>query len=213
MNTVRAELRKLLTLPSLRRTALLTWAATALLTYAYASAEAHGEPLGDDTALAPLGYTQAGFLVLGVLAATSEYQDGDQIRATLLAMPRRLPLQAAKALALAALTLPVAAATAATSTLPAGGVAWTPVATAYLTLTALLAAAVASAVRRALPAAIALLGLYFVAGPLLRAGSSASAAYLPDTAALDPSHGAAATIAWTLSALTLAALIFRRRDA
>ncbi|MFF0151767.1 hypothetical protein [Micromonospora sp. NPDC005203] len=213
MNTVRAELRKLLTLPSLRRTALLTWAATVLLTYAYASAESSGEPLGDDAALAPLGYTQAGFLVLGVLAATSEYQEGDQIRATLLAMPRRLPLQAAKALALAALTLPVATATAATSTLPGGEAARIPAAAAYLTLTTLLAAAVATVVRRAVPAAIALLGLYFVAGPLLRAGDPASAAYLPDTAALDPSHGAAATIAWTFAALTLAALTFRRRDA
>ncbi|MEU8328719.1 hypothetical protein [Micromonospora sp. NPDC048839] len=212
MNTVRAELRKLLTLPSLRRTALLTWAATVLLTYAYASAEASGEKLGD-AALAPLGYTQAGFLVLGLLAATSEYQEGDQIRATLLAMPRRLPLQAAKALALAALTLPVATATAATSTLPAGEAARIPAAAAYLTLTTLLAAAVATVVRRAVPATIALLGLYFIAGPLLRAGSPASAPYLPDTAALDPSHGAAATIAWTFSALTLAALTFRRRDA
>ncbi|WP_433132844.1 hypothetical protein ACQPWW_14235 [Micromonospora sp. CA-240977] len=210
MSAARAELRKLLTLPSLPRTALLTWAATALLTYAYAAA---GEPLGDDAGLAPLGYTQAGFLVLGVLAATSEYQEGDQIRTTLLAMPRRLPLQAAKALALATLTLPVAAATAATSTLPADAPAWTPAATAYLTLTTLLAAAVASLVRRAVPAAILLLGLYFVAGPLLRARSSASAAYLPDTAALDPSHGAAATLTWTFAALALAALTFRRRDA
>ncbi|MEU7751182.1 hypothetical protein [Micromonospora sp. NPDC049171] len=213
MNAVRAELRKLLTLPSLRRTVLLTWAANLLLMSAYASAESRGEPLGDNVALAPLGYTQAGFLVLGVLAATSEYEEGDQIRATLLAMPRRLPLLGAKALALAALTLPVAAATAATSTLPADGAAWTPVATAYLTLTTLLAAAVASVVRRAVPAAILLLGLYFVAGPLLRAGPNASAAYLPDTAALDPSHGTTATIAWTFFALTLAALTFRRRDA
>ncbi|MGC4812197.1 hypothetical protein ACLQ29_16875 [Micromonospora sp. DT228] len=213
MNAARAELRKLLTLPSMRRTALLTWAATVLLTYAYASAESHGDRLGDNAALGPLGYTQAGFLVLGVLAATSEHQEGDQIRTTLLAMPRRLPLQAAKALALAALTLPVAAATAATSTLPADGAGWTPAATGYLTLTTLLAAAVGSIVRSAVSAAILLLGLYFVAGPLLRAGSTASAAYLPDTAALDPSHGAAATIAWTFAALTVAALTFRRRDA
>jgi len=112
VNTLRAELRKLLTLPSLRLTALLTWAGTALLAYANVStASADG--------LAPLGYTQAGFLVLGVLATASEYQAGGQIRTTLLAMPRRLPLHAAKTLTLAAVTLPVAAATAATSTLPA----------------------------------------------------------------------------------------------
>ncbi|MEV5768001.1 hypothetical protein AB0L34_25975 [Micromonospora sp. NPDC052213] len=214
MNSARAELRKLLTLPSLRLTALLTWTATLLLTFVYASAESRGEPLGDDAALAPLGYTQAGFLVLGVLAAASEYQEGGQIRTTLLATPRRLPLQAVKALALGAVTLPVAVATAATSTLPAGGATWMPAATAYLTLTTLLGAAVASVVRRAVPAVILLLGLYFIAGPLLRARpGTIAAAYLPDTAALNPSRGAAATIIWTLSALTLAALTFHRRDA
>ncbi|MBM7489418.1 hypothetical protein JOD64_000640 [Micromonospora luteifusca] len=213
MNTARAELRKLLTLPSLRLTALLTWTANLVLTYAYRAAGSRGEPLGDDAALAPLAYTQAGFLVLGVLAAASEHQEGGQIRTTLLAVPRRLPLQAAKALALAALTLPVAAATATTSTLSAGEATWTPAATAYLTLTTLLGAAVASVVRRAVPAVILLLGLYFIAGPLLRAWSATSAAYLPDTAALDPSRGAAATLVWTLTALTLAAFTVDRRDA
>ncbi|MGK5741336.1 hypothetical protein [Micromonospora sp. URMC 103] len=213
MTAVRAELRKLLTLPSLRLTALLTWSANLLLTLAYASTESRGEPFDDAAALAPLGYTQAGFLVLGVLAAASEYQEGDQIRTTLLAMPRRLPLQAVKALALAALTIPVAAATAATSTLPAGAAAWMPAATAYLTLTTLLGAAVAVVVRGAVPAVIVLLGLYFIAGPVLRARFGASAAYLPDTSASDPSQGAVATIIWPLSALVLAALTFRRRDA
>ncbi|MEV4810889.1 hypothetical protein [Micromonospora avicenniae] len=213
MNIARAELRKLLTLPSLSLTALLTWTANLLLTYAYASAESRGEPPDDAAALIPLGYTQAGFLVLGVLAAASEYQGGNQVHTTLLAMPRRLPLQAVKALALAALALPVAAATAAVSALPAGGATWVPAATVYLTLTTLLGAAVAGVVRRAVPAVVLLLGLYFIAGPLLRAQSGTSAAYLPDTAALDPYRGAAATIVWTLSALTLAALTFHRRDA
>jgi hypothetical protein len=213
MNVVHAELRKLLTLPSLRLTALLTFTAHALLTCAYTFAESRGEALGGDLALAPLGYTQAGFLVLGVLATASEHQAGGQIHTTLLAMPRRLPLQAAKALTLAVVTLPLAAATAATSTLPAGEAARTPAASAYLTLTALLAAAVAGLVPRAEPALVLLLALYFIAGPLLRTRYDAVAAYLPDTAALDPSRGAAATIGWTLSALTLAALTFHRRDA
>jgi ABC-2 type transport system permease protein len=151
--------------------------------------------------------------VLGVLAAASEYQAGGQIRTTFLAMPRRLPLYAAKAVTLAAATLPLAAATAATSTVPAGEAAQTPTATAYLTLTTLLAAAVADLVRRTVGATVLLLGLYFVAGPLLRARSDTIAAYLPDTAASDPSRGAAAAIVWTLSALAFAALAFYRRDA
>jgi ABC-2 type transport system permease protein len=213
MNTTCAEGRKLLTLPSLRLTALLTWIGTLMLAYAYAAAESRGEPLGNDAGLAPLGYTQAGFLVLGVLAAASEHQAGGQIRTTLLAMPRRLPLYAAKAVTLAAVTLPLAAATAVTSTVPGGDAAQTPAATAYLMLTTLLAAAVASLVRRAVPAVVLLLSLYFIAGPLLRTRSDTIAAYLPDTAALDPSRGAAATIIWTLSALALAALAFHRRDA
>jgi hypothetical protein len=213
MNTARAELRKLLSLPSLRLTALLTWTATLLLTFAYASAESRGQPLGDDIALAPLGYTQAGFLVLGVLAAASEHQAGGQIRTTLLAMPRRLPLQAAKAVTLATVTLPVAAVTAATSTLPAGEATRTPAAATYLMLTTLLAAATAGLLRHTVPAVILLLSLYFIAGPLLRTRSDAIAAYLPDTAALNPSRGATATIIWTLCALTLAALTFHHRDA
>ncbi len=204
MSTARAEWRKLLTLPSLRRTALLTWTGTLLLSYAYASTGSRGEPLG---------HTQAGFLVLGVLAAASEYQAGGQIRTTLLATPRRLRLHAAKAGTLAAVTLPPAAATAVTGTLPAGEVARAPAATAYLTLTTLLAAAIAALVRRAVPATALLLGLYFIAGPLLRSRSGAVAAYLPDTAVLDPARGLAATIIWTLTALALAALAFHHRDA
>ena len=195
---ITAEFGKLLTLPSLRLTALLTWAGTALLGYA------------SDDPLVPLSYTQAGFLVLGVLAAASEHQAGGQIRSTLLAMPRRLPLHAAKALTLAATTLPVAAITALISTVPPGGVARAPAATLYLVLTTLLAAEVATVARRAVPALMVLLGLYFVAGPLLH---SRLAGYLPGTAALDWSRGAAATITWTLIAAALAAVVFARRDA
>lgn len=167
MSAFNAELRKLLTLRSLRLTALLT----ALVSLAV-----------------PLRYFQAGFLVLGVLAAASEHQGGDQIRATLLAMPRRLPLLAAKVIALTAVTLPLAAVTA-------------PPATVYLTLTTLLAAAVGSLLRRAEAATVLLLLAYFVALPLLHRWS----AYLPGTAA--------AATAWTLGALALAGAAFHRRDA
>jgi len=209
MNAARAECRKLLTLPSLWLTGSLTLAGTVLLTWAYSSAE----PLRRDAALAPLGYSQAGFLVLGVLAAASEYQAGDQIRTTLLAMPRRLRLFAAKAGALAAVTLPLAVATAATGTVPAGDAARAPVAAGYLVLTTMLAAAVGGLVRHAVPATGLLLGLYFIAGPLLRTTSGALAADLPDTAVLDPARGTAGVVLWALSALALGALAFQRRDA
>ena len=213
MSPARAELRKLLTLPSMWVTALATWSAGALLGWLYAVAEAGGQPLGDDRALGPLGYAQAGFVVLGVLAAASEYQAGDQIRTTLVAMPRRLPLQAVKALTLTVVTLPLAAVTAATSTVPAGEPGRAPVAAACLTLTALLSAAVGCCLRRAETALVVLLVLYFVAGPLLRARDGSIAAWLPDTAVQDPSRGAVAAVAWTAAAVTVAAVTFVRRDA
>jgi hypothetical protein len=107
-------------------------------------------------------------------------------------------------------TLPVAGAAALISTVPAGEVGRAPVATGYLILTTLLGAAAGGLFRHAVPATVLLLALYFVAGPLLR---TRIGSYLPDTAVLDPSRGAAATVVWTLSAVTLAALVFRRRDA
>lgn len=213
MTVIRAELRKLLTLPSLRLTALLTWTAHALLTLVFANATANDGASGDAAALAPLRYTQAGFVILGVLAAGSEYQAGGQAATTLLAMPRRLPLQMAKVFALAVVTFPVAAATAATSAMPAGAASLAPVAAAYLCLTTLLAAALANLIRRVEAAAVLLLTVYCVAGPLLRDTSKATAAYLPDTAALDPSRGATATVVWTLTTVAIAAVSFDRRDA
>ncbi|MFF5229818.1 hypothetical protein [Dactylosporangium sp. NPDC000521] len=165
-----AELRKLLTLPSLRLTVLLTVAVAVLL----ASLEA----------AQPVRYVQAGFLVLGVLATASEHQGGDQIRATLLAMPRRLPLYTAKVVALTAVTLPVATLVALHSA-------------AHLTLTTLLAAAAGTIVRRAEAAVVLLLVVYYV-GPL---------------AHVDPARDLAALAAWTLGAGALAGYIFSRRDA
>ncbi|MEV0132771.1 hypothetical protein AB0H83_30450 [Dactylosporangium sp. NPDC050688] len=203
MTALHAELRKLVTLPSLRLTALLTLAATALLAYASAAA-------GQRSGLGPLGYTQAGFLVFGALAAASEHQGGEQVRATLLSMPRRLPLYGAKTLTLAAVAAPFAAAVAATSTVPAGEAGRAPAATAYLTLTTLLAAAAGTLLRRAEAAVVLLLAGYFVAFPLLRDRWGAA---LPDTAALDPSRGTAASLAWTACALLAAGAVFHRRDA
>ena len=188
MTAVHAELRKLLTLPSLRRTALLTLAATALLRYASGSA---------------VGYAQAGFLILGVLAVASEHQAGGQIRTTLLAMPRRLRLYAGKTVALAAATLPVALAAAAGD----------PAATAYLVSTTLLAFAAATLVRQAVPAVLVVLGLYFTASPLLRGRWAGLGAYLPDTAGWADPRDLTATAAWTACLLAIAAWSFHRRDA
>ena len=187
MSVLHAELRKLLTLPALRGTALLTLAVTGLLRYASGSA---------------LGYAQAGFLVLGVLAIASEHQAGGQIRTTLLAVPNRLRLYAAKAVALAAAAVPVAVAAAAVD----------PPATAYLVNTTLLAFAVATLVRRAVPGVLVTLGAFFVAGPLLRSRWPELGAYLPDTAAWAEPRDLTAAAAWTVCLLASAAWSFHRRD-
>lgn len=182
MNAVRAELAKLLTLPPIRNTAALTWAATALLAWVARDA------------LTPLRYTQAGFLVLGVLAA------GPDRQATLLAMPRRGRLMAAKAVALLIPAAGLAVLVTATSTLPAGEPARLPAAAAHLTLAALLAAAVGSLIRPAVPAVGLLLIVHLVAGPVLRLR------WLPP-------DGLPAATAWTLALGAIATLTFARRDA
>ncbi|MDR7275462.1 hypothetical protein [Catenuloplanes atrovinosus] len=188
MNLLVAESMKLWTLPSLRLTVLLTLASTGLLRWAA------GEP-----GALPLTYTQAGFLILGVLAASSEHEAGGQFRSTLLAVPRRAPLLAAKAVTLAAATLPAAAAAALTCGL---GVP----ATAYLVLTTLLAAASTVVIRHAVPAVLPLLLVYFIASPLLR---DRLADWLPG----DPGDLGPALPAWTLTAAAIAAVTFHRRDA
>ncbi|MDP9793983.1 hypothetical protein J2S43_002495 [Catenuloplanes nepalensis] len=190
MSYLRAELLKLWTLPSLRLTALLTLASTALLRWAA------GEP-----GALPLTYTRAGFLVLGVLAVSAEHEAGGQFRTTLLAMPRRLPLLTAKAVTLAAATLPIAAI--------ASLICGTDAATiGYLTLTTLLSAAVTIVLRQAVPAVLLLLGVYFIAGPLLRAHEDLRA-WLPG----DPGQLGTALPVWTLAAGVVAAAFLRRRDA
>jgi len=145
VSTARAELLKLVTLPALALTAGLTWGLTALLALVADGAD-------------PIPYVRAGFLVLGVLAASSEYEGG-QLRTTLLGTPRRARLQLAKALALALVTTPVAVVTVLLA--GAGGAA-------YLVLITLLAAGVATVLRHALAGVVVVLGYYYVLGPFVR---------------------------------------------
>ncbi|WP_033346138.1 hypothetical protein [Catenuloplanes japonicus] len=185
MRSVRAELLKLATLPSLRRTALLTMTATGLLRWA----------VGSDGPL-PLTYTQAGFLIAGVLAVGSEFEAGAQIRATLLALPRRLPLLAAKAVALGLMTLPAAVSAA---LLCGAGMR----VTGYLMATTLLAGAVTAVVRHPVTSLLPLLLVYYVATPLLRKD------WLPG----DPAGAGTTAAVWALAAAVVAAVVFPRRDA
>ncbi|GAA0468991.1 hypothetical protein Ade02nite_31850 [Paractinoplanes deccanensis] len=177
MSAVHAEIRKLLTLPSLLVTAALT-AAAALLPE-------------------PAPYRQVGFLIFGVLSATHEFQG--QFRTSLLAVPDRPRLVAAKVAALVAVAGPLTLLTPATS--------------AYLLATTLTAAGAGLLLRRTLPSVAVTLTAYLIVGPLLRARFPASAPWLPDTALLQPSRGAAATVVCTMAVLAAAVAVLARRDA
>ncbi|MEV6306515.1 hypothetical protein AB0M02_44415 [Actinoplanes sp. NPDC051861] len=192
MNAVRAELTKLLTLPSLWITAALTWTVTLLLRAVDApgSVPAH---------------TMPGLLVLGVLATAHEYQPGNQIRATLLAVPRRLPLAAAKFTALTVTAVPLATLVALTG----DDLATTP----PLVLLILVAAALGVLLRNPLTAVTTALTAYVILGPLLRFRFPGTAAWLPDTAVHEPGRGLLAASLWAATALLLAALALHRRDA
>lgn len=145
MSTARAELLKLATLPALLLTVALTWAVTTLITLA-----AVGDP-------DPVPLARAGFLVLGVLAASSEYEGG-QLRTTLLGTPRRARLQLVKALVLALVAGPVAIVTVLIAGTGNPG---------HLVLITLIAAGVTTVLRHALAGVVVTIGYYFVLSPLL----------------------------------------------
>jgi hypothetical protein len=193
---IRAETLKLLSLPATYYTVLGTIGVAAVLAIAFSR-----------QGVSPVGYPQAGFIVLGVIAATSEYSDG-QIHLTLIAMPRRIAQQLAKMAALLIVSVPAAAFIVLVGVLVAGG-PWSEAvgASVYLALTAVLSAAVATVLRRSVPAVAGLLGYYFIVGPLLR-DRVTFAAYLPDIASHD-----LVVLGWVLVAVGVSATTFHRRDA
>lgn len=239
---VRAETAKLWSLPTAHLTALGTLVASVVLAIAFGVAGRQGSTGTTsvlDIGLAPVGYSQAGFVILGVVVATSEYSGG-QIYTTLTAMPHRTAQHFAKLAALSLFTIPVAVVTVLAGIVVAGIVVGNNGslpefgetarvvggATGYLTLTALLSAAVAAVIRRTIPAVAGLLVYYFIAGPLLR-DQVGFAAYLPDTAgysmwfqsgagrfgALSALTGSAVVLAWVVLAVAASATAFHRRDA
>lgn len=190
----RAELLKLVTLPAIQYTVIGTWAVTALITIALVNA-------GQDNADLLSGPVPAGFVVLGLLSITSEYQGG-QIRTTLVAVPRRITAYVAKLAAVVVVTAPVAGTTVAVNALIGGRAdSW---AIGYLTVTALIAQAVGAVLRRTVPALVGLLSYYFVIGPLVR---DPFAQYLPD------GRNWWALSVWGAGVTTVALAAFHTRDA
>ncbi|MNE39751.1 ABC-2 family transporter protein [compost metagenome] len=185
-------------------------------------------------------YLQAGFIILGISAACSEYSGG-QIRTTLTTIPWRGFQLFTKHLALAIITIPAA------FIIAASGVLYTFIrmrntavgieidtmietlagATGYLTLTTLLSAAIGALLRRTTPALVVLLGYYFVVSPLLSNYRPGIKKYFPDMAGyymymppssdkinvLTPMQGTGISMIWTLISITVAIVFYCKRDA
>lgn len=225
---LRAEMDKLVTLPGTWLTLIASFILNLLLTAAFTSVGLQGAAeMGTqsilNTGLASMGYLQAGFIILGILAACSEYTGG-QIRTTLTAIPWRGLQLSLKYLALAIITVPAA------FLIIASGVLYTFIrmrdttagfeietmisallgATSYLTLTALLSAAIGAIVRRTTPALVILLGYYFVVSPLARNYLPWFRSFSLDTAGNDVT---CILVLWTLVIFTVSIVFYRRRDA
>jgi hypothetical protein len=238
-----AELEKLVTLPSIWLTLMGTFIFNLVVAAAFTSVGQQGAAGTQsilNIGLASMGYLQAGFIILGILATCSEYTGG-QIRTTLTTIPWRGFQLSTKYLALAIITIPV-------SFIIAGsGVLYTFIrmrdtavvietvtmiqtlagATGYLTLTTLLSAAIGALLRRTTPALVLLLGYYFIVSPLLRDFLPGITNLLPDMAGyymymppfsdkinvLTPMQGTSILMLWTLIFITVAIVFYRKRDA
>ncbi|MED0673805.1 ABC transporter permease [Aneurinibacillus aneurinilyticus] len=235
-----AELDKLVTLPLIWLTLIGTFILNLVLAAAFTSVGLQGAAGTQsilNIGLASMGYLQAGFIILGILATCSEYTGG-QIRTTLTTIPWRGFQLSMKHLALAIITIPVA------FIIVASGVLYALImmrdtavgfeidtmiktlvgATGYLTLTTLLSAAIGALLRRTTPALVILLGYYFVVSPLTR---DFQPKYFPDTAGsymymppssdeinvLTPMQGTGILMLWTLIFITAAIVFYRKRDA
>ncbi len=243
MRAFDAELRKLVTLPAMRLTLLVTAAATMLLAYASGRANAVFDMRVSQVAGWAMMYVQAGFVAFGALAGSSEYLGG-QHRTSLLAVPRRLQHVVAKVVALVACAVTMAVVVQGISLLgywlgmgrPAIGD------TAELArnlagsglvgvLLAILAWGIALATRSAMAAMAPLLGLCLFVAPLLMRYTT-WAKYLPGNAGstliiyqpgpeigpglpglLEPLPGGFVLAGWAFVAGAAAVVCFVRRDA
>lgn len=238
-DAVRAEGSKLWSLPATWLVLGGTLAFTVILSIAF------GTNLGDratessgasilDYGVTAVTWTQCGFFLLGVVAASSEYIGG-QIRTSLIAMPDRVRWRLAATLALAPLALGagLVVVTASVTTMlittpfsmgevDLGAAARIVLSAAvYLTLMAVLSSALGLLLRRAIPAAAILLMYLLIISPLLQ---SQNWYFLPDIASYTlwfasvPDTAPSAFVswlvllAWTFIFLVPSIVVARRRD-
>lgn len=241
--TLRAEMDKLITLPSVWITLICTFILNLGVVAAFTSVGLEGAAGTQGIliiGLSSMGYLQAGFIILGILTTCSEYTGG-QIRTTLTAIPWRSLQLTTKHLALAMVTIPAG------FIIVVLGMLYTWIrmrdiavgvdidtlieviigATGYLTLTSLLSAAVGAIIRRTTPTLVILLGYYFIVSPLMKGLLRSFITYLPDAAgqsmyrpssmdelnALTPVQGTGILMLWALILIAVAVVFYRKRDA
>lgn len=224
---VRTELLKLAGLPSVWVAAALGLLTPPLLVVL----NARNVPDTSDTGFVEMTVGVLGPLVLGTVAAGSEYR-GRQIRMSLLCVPSRLRLLAAKTGAVA-LTVAVTAAVSAVVTLAVAGTltggAWPRIAgvVVYWVLDALLAYGVTLLTRSGvLPLTVMIVNTTAVSFTYLLTKVTPLAAFLPDMAGaqmfihdmntpgeLGPLTAGLVMAAWVAALLAVAGYVFHRRDA
>jgi ABC-2 type transport system permease protein len=223
---MRAELLKLAGLPSVWVAAALGLLMPPLLVVLTGS----GVPDTSDTGFVELTVGVLGPLVLGTVAAGSEFRGG-QLRTSLLGVPSRLRLLTAKTGAVV-LTVAVTAAVSAVLTLAAAGTltagAWPRIAgvVVYWVLDALLAYSVTLLTRSGvLPLTVMIVNTTAVSFTYLLTKVTPLAAYLPDMAGahmfihdmntpdpLAPVTAGLVMTAWVVALLGVAGYVFHRRD-
>lgn len=225
LDVILAELIKLRSLPAVALTATATIVATVALSLVLAAHTPAAGPT-EITGRAVV-YTQAGFILIGVLAVATEYR-GHQIHTSLLSVPGRTLLLAGKVaayliLATATSLIAAYAATIAAShaTAPSGTPGSPLGVAAYLTLIGLYALLATVAIRHVEASLAGLLTLVLIASPLLRSltrlteylpDRAAATLLLPDTSGV-PHLVGAAVAGWIAAVATIAALALALRDA
>lgn len=234
-----AELSKLRTLPLTAYAAAGMVLVSALIAAAFAGlrAEGGGAAAAVDTVLEAVPYAQAGAILLGVLSVSQEYA-GRQFRTTLVAVPRRMRVIAAKTSAALVLLFVVGTLSVAVAWLSAGltfvvadadAVAATAEdlarlggAVVYLVLIGLLAHAVTLVLRHLVPALVTMLVVAYILPFALtalgentrwlptRAGSQL---FSPDDAVLTAFTGALVLLAWAVTLGVAGAARFTFSDA
>ncbi len=244
MQTLGSELEKLVTLPLIWLTLSVAFLSNMVLAVAFTSvglqaASGAGTQSILNTGLASMGYLQAGFIILGILAACSEYENG-QITTTLTAMPWRGFQLTMKYVALAILTVPAAMIIAASGVFysfimmkdAAAAIEMNKMiealagAAGYLTITTLISAAVGALLRRTTPALALLIGYYFIVSPLSEHYLPRIFNYFPDIAGymymkpasddintLTAMQGTGIAVVWAMIFMVAAIIAYRRRDA